>query len=355
MPHITAASPLEKQTDHFPFQITTIDNHSMALVTLPQELLLKVVKELRLADVESLAQTFNRRIHATCMPFLTRRIAARKHSNRMRECFGAHDTQSHLTELGDEVAEELGFDGGADDMSIPDGPASVEYLHLNGDLSWLEPLDTDTAQSMMPYHQGPAAEDPKLIDKLVADAERLGLELPPGFVTFMRSQELQHRIPSAQAAYFTLGEDGLRKCPERTDSGLGGYTIRFFVDSQWCWVWSLYIYPGGCAVLGGSEDPNGDPKDAADQLLEEGVATQDEVDRAREAGFPLANARRDDLVLHSLGFEEFLATTYYEELIFYVTHEETEVSKGLRDYLDHNYRKKRAASTGREQGPRGTT
>ncbi|KAJ4312260.1 hypothetical protein N0V84_010027 [Fusarium piperis] len=311
----------------------------MSLLSLPQEILLKVVKELHLADVETLAQTFNRRIHATCMPLLTKRIAARKHANRMKECFGAHDTSSHLLKPSDEIAEQLGFDG-VDEISIPDEPTSVEYLDLNGDLSWMEPLDTETAESMMGHHQGPAAEDPKLIDKLIADAKKLGLELPPGFVTFMRSEELQYRIPSAQAAYFTLGEDGFRKCPSKTDNGLGGYVIRFFVDQQWCWVWNLYIYPGGCAVLGSSGDLNSDPKEAADQLLEDGGATQEEIDRAREMGFPLAHATKDDLVLHSLGFEEFLATTYYEELIFFVTHEETEVSKGLRDYLDHNYRKK---------------
>ncbi|KAH7266470.1 hypothetical protein NW759_015005 [Fusarium solani] len=311
----------------------------MVLLSLPQELLLKVVKELHLADVETLAQTFNRRIHATCMPFLTKRIAARKHSNRMKECFGTHEARGHLYKLSGDVAEQLGFDG-VDEISIPEGPTSVEYLDLNGDLSWMEPLDPHTAQSMEPYHQGPAAEDPKLIDKLIADAEKLGLELPPGFVTFMRSEELQYRIPSAQAAYFTLAEDGFRKCPDKLDNGLGGYIIRFFVDQQWCWVWNLYIYPGGNAVLGSPGDLNCDPEEAADQLLEEGRATQEEIDKAREMGFPLTYAMENDLVLHSLGFEEFLATTYYEELMFFVMHEETKVSKGLRDYIDHNYRKK---------------
>ncbi|RMJ11791.1 hypothetical protein CDV36_008562 [Fusarium kuroshium] len=307
------------------------------LLTLPQELLLKVVKELHLADVETLAQTFNKRIHATCMPFLTKRIAARKHSNRMKECFGAVETRSHLFKLSGDVAEQLGFDG-VDEIEIPQGPTSVEYLNLNGDLSWMVPLDP---QTMMGYDQGPAARNPKFIDKLIADAKKLGLELPPGFVTFMRSEELQYRIPSAQAAYFTLAEDGFRKCPDKIDNGLGGYIIRFFVDQQWCWVWNLYIYPGGSAVLGSPGDLNRDPKEAADQLLEEGRATQEEIDRAKEMGFPLAYAMENDLVLHSLGFEEFLATTYYEELIFFTMDGETGVSEGLRDYLDHNYRKKK--------------
>ncbi|RSL41107.1 hypothetical protein CEP53_012961 [Fusarium sp. AF-6] len=312
----------------------------MVLLTLPQELLLKAVKELHLADVETLAQTFNKRIHATCMPFLTKRIAARKHSNRMKECFGTLETRSHLFKLSDEIAEQLGFNG-VDEIKIPQGPTSVEYLNLNGDLSWMVPLDPQTAQTMMSYHQGPAARNPKFIDKLIADAKKLGLELPPGFVTFMRSEELQYRIPSAQAAYFTLAEDGFRKCPDKIDNGLGGYIIRFFVDQQWCWVWNLYIYPGGSAVLGSPGDLNCDPKEAADQLLEEGRATQEEIDRAKEMGFPLTYAMENDLVLHSLGFEEFLATTYYEELIFFTMDGETEVSKGLRDYLDHNYRKKK--------------
>ncbi|KAM6528363.1 hypothetical protein FALCPG4_009348 [Fusarium falciforme] len=312
----------------------------MVLLSLPQELLLKVVKELHLADVETLAQTFNRRIHATCMPFLTKRIAARKHSKRMKECFGTYNTQSHLFKLSEDIAEQLGFDG-VDEISIPDGPTSVEYMNLNGDLFWMEPLDPHTARRMEPHHQGPAAGDPKLIDKLIADAEKLGLELPPGFVTFMRSEELQYRIPSAQAAFFLLGEDGFRKCPDKIDNGLGGYIIRFFVDQQWCWVWSLYIYPGGCAVLGSPGDTNCDPEEAASQLLKEGRATQEEIDRAREMGFPVTYAMENDFVLHSLGFEEFLATTYYEELVFYVmNYEQTGISKGLRDYLDHNYRKK---------------
>ncbi|RSL60072.1 hypothetical protein CEP54_006935 [Fusarium duplospermum] len=320
----------------------------MVLLTLPQELLLKVVKELHLADVETLAQTFNKRIHATCMPFITKRIAARKHSNRMKECFGTHETHRHLYKVSGDVAEQLGFDG-VDEISIPPGPTSVEYLNLNGGLSWLVPLPPQTEQAMMAYHQGPAAKSGRFIDKLIRDAKKLGLELPPGFVTFMRSEELQYRIPSAQAAYFTLAEDGFRKCPDKIDNGLGGYIIRFFVDQQWCWIWNLYIYPGGSAVLGSSDDLNLDPKEAEDLLLEEGMATQEEIDRAKKMGFPLTYPMGNDLVLHSLGFEEFLATTYYEELIFFVMGGEGEVSKGLRDYLDHNYRKKGGGKTKRRR------
>ncbi|KAM0429344.1 hypothetical protein ACHAPT_006559 [Fusarium lateritium] len=311
----------------------------MTLLSLPQELLVKVVKELHLSDVETLAQTFSKRIHATCMPFLTKRIAARKHANRMTECFGPVATHNHLSKLSGEIAGLLGFDG-VGEIALPDGPTSVEYLNLNGDLSWMEPLDQHTAGAMEGHHLGPATKDSKLIDKLIADAEKLGLELPDGFVTFMRSEEMQYRIPSAQAAFFTLGEDGFHKCPESMDNGLGGYVIRFYVDQQWCWIWNLYLYPGGHAVLGSSRNLNCHPKEAADLLLEAEKATQEEIDRAEEMGFPLTYAGDNDLVLHSLDFEAFLATTYYEELVFFVIHEDAKVSKGLRDYLDHNYRRK---------------
>ncbi|KAM5352328.1 hypothetical protein ACJ41O_005051 [Fusarium nematophilum] len=312
----------------------------MSLLSLPQELILHITKQLPLPDVEVLAQTFNRHLYNLCIPSLTKRIAARKHAKRMCSRFGGAIFNANISrELGDEDAQLLGL-GSRKDVSPPNSPPNLDYLGLNGDLSWLKPLDEHTANEMAVYRQGPAAKTSTLMDKIIADAERLGLELPGGFVEFMSSEALQYCIPSAQAAFFTLGEDGLRKCPASVDGGAGGYLIRILADQQWCYVWNLYLCQGGHAILGGFPNVNADPDEAAEDLLDDDATTQDEANQAKEEGNPLASVSQGDLGLHSTNFEEFLATTYYEERIWFVLHDDSVVTQDLRDYVINTYKRR---------------
>ncbi|KAF4977864.1 hypothetical protein FZEAL_5708 [Fusarium zealandicum] len=309
----------------------------MPLLSLPPELILSIVKQLHIPNVEVLAQTFNKRLYDACIPLLAKRIAARKHAKRMIARFGLPLFQSEMEDVSCEQAKLLGFPS-EHDISIPNKPPNLDYLNLNGDLSWLEPLDEKTARAMERYHRGPADGGTDLLDKLVADAEKLGLVLPEGFIKFMSREELQYRIPSAQAAFFTLGEDGLRKCPAAVDGGAGGYLIRIMADQQWCWTWNLYLYPGegkGHAVCGSAVDANANLDQIAEALSDCKETTRDEFDQAKNEGFPLAWTRH--LALTSFSFEEFLATTYYEEQIWYVRYDDMELSQGLRKYIDNTY------------------
>ncbi|KAF4460700.1 hypothetical protein FALBO_12511 [Fusarium albosuccineum] len=312
----------------------------MHLLSLPQELVAGIISKLPLPDVETLAQTFNRRVYDTCIPLITKRILARKHANRMVACFGDRRFESRLSRATEEQAKLLGFES-KDEICIPDDPPSFDHLSLDGELSWLEPLDEAMDGIMEGYRRGPAAKEPGHLDRLVADAEKLDLELPAGFVKFMRDEELQYRLASAQAAYFTLGE-GFRKCPSKIDKGNGGYFIRILADQQWCYLWHLYLYPGkekGHVVVGSGGDVHGDLEDT--ELLEYGVATQEEIDQANKEGFPLASVTEGDICLETCSFEEFLATTYYEELLWFVLFDDAEVTQGLRDYVANTYRKKK--------------
>lgn len=66
------------------------------------------------------------------------------------------------------------------------------------------------------------------------------LQLPPEFVRFMSSPELQEEIPSATACYFKLGKQFIR-CP----FGDGGYLLSFYHDQQDCLIWYIYVQNSG--------------------------------------------------------------------------------------------------------------
>lgn len=117
---------------------------------------------------------------------------------------------------------------------------------LTGKLQWLVPLDSDIDTIMQRYH--PTVEQqaewiPLWVNKLknlVASAKQLGLSFPDTFLQLMASPELQYRIPSCTACYFSLSEKIVR-CPGSEE----GYLIRFLNDQQVCLLWYLYVTPKG--------------------------------------------------------------------------------------------------------------
>jgi hypothetical protein len=78
------------------------------------------------------------------------------------------------------------------------------------------------------------------LDRIVASAQRLGLTLPPSFLRLMGSPELQDRIPSCTACYFSLSND-IIPCPGSEQ----GYIVRFLNDQQEVLLWYLYLTPAG--------------------------------------------------------------------------------------------------------------
>ena len=115
---------------------------------------------------------------------------------------------------------------------LPPVPAPDESL------AWLGPLDERTDQQMQ-IHRDRQVASGKL-DQIVASAQRLGLTLPPSFLRLMGSPELQERIPSCTACYFSLSDD-IIPCPGSEQ----GYIVRFLNDQQEVLLWYLYLTPAG--------------------------------------------------------------------------------------------------------------
>lgn len=127
--------------------------------------------------------------------------------------------------LGD-VRPLHGTYGGYDFSLLPSPPAT-----LNDSFDWLicsELHDWSIANEK-------AEENRKSIEVLENSAGIQGLNLPPSFVTFFKSPELQRRIRSNTDCFLDL-------CPEAIPIPDGnGYLIRFLADSQGCVFWYLYF------------------------------------------------------------------------------------------------------------------
>jgi hypothetical protein len=125
---------------------------------------------------------------------------------------------------------------------------------FTGKLQWLVPLDSEIDILMQPYRfpaELQAEWHPRWVEhrkEIVASAQQLGLCLPPAFLRFMASTELQDRIPSGTDCWFLFSS--IVPCPRSRD----GYIIRFLQDNQGCSAWYLYLSPDGkeCVLTSGA-------------------------------------------------------------------------------------------------------
>jgi len=319
------------------------------LVDLPPELLSLICSQLRSFEIEHVARTFNKHLYPICLPFLAHRLAMQRHAKRMLSIFG-----EGVCTLQEHDYKRLGFEskhGPFSSLALP----NLDYLDLRGDLSWLKPLDdwTVKAKKMKALYQVAAASNPQ-VDELVASAKRLELALPVEFVRFIRNKELQYHIPSSSASYFKLSEAGLMKCPASVDGGAGGYLIRFLCDQQGCGYWALYLAPGGNhCVISTVRDPQGEDaysEEEDEEMVDEGVVTQAELDKAKQEGVPIALIDSDGVSLAGAGFEEFLAAMYFEERIqMRLCFGEVVLSPDLEEYVIKVYSgRNRGAGTAKD-------
>jgi hypothetical protein len=110
-------------------------------------------------------------------------------------------------------------------------------IDFRGDFEWLrrQPAHDQSIAGGMP------AENVKALAALIQDAAKRGATLPPEFVQFFRSPELQQRVRSCTDCYLNLS-------PACAPSPLAdGFLIRFLADSQGCVFWYLYQRPGSAA------------------------------------------------------------------------------------------------------------
>jgi hypothetical protein len=107
-------------------------------------------------------------------------------------------------------------------------------FELRGDFAWMirQPArDQNIAGEKQ-------AENDTALARLVAGAAEHGLALPPAFLTFFHSPELQHRVRSCTDCFLDLS-------PAYVPTPLGdGLLLRFLADSQGCIFWYLYQLPG---------------------------------------------------------------------------------------------------------------
>lgn len=181
---------------------------------------------------------------------------------------------------------------------------------LDGSLAWLTPMDTAIRKELEPHWKSDRDRSrlhPNF-ERVVREAEKLGYVLPETFLRFMRSEELQQRIPSCTACYFDAPERVIEAPPPAA-----GILIRFMNDQQWCLLWYLYVErSGGHAIV------------AADRALDIDDDEDSEV------------AAEHQLVLCAPGFEEFLFRIWVENNIWFVLNENhRDLNPMERRYLAH--------------------
>ncbi len=173
----------------------------------------------------------------------------------------------------------------------------ISGVPFTGDFQWLTPLEADLdghSQQYCPPAEIRTRPSPHIyaIDE---QAHQLGLTLPPGFLRFMASSELQHRVPSRTACMFSLPER-IVPYPGREN----GYLLSFLWDSQACGIWRLYL-----------------TTDGAHRVLE---APYEFVELTRD-GEQCSEATLADILaatyLCAPSFEEFLYRFWIENMIWY--------------------------------------
>ncbi len=148
------------------------------------------------------------------------------------------------------VRPDYGTYGGYDFSLLPSPPAN-----LNGSFDWL--LESEICDWSIATRK--VEENRKSIEALEVSALNQGLNLPPSFVAFFRTLQLQTRIRSVTDCYLYL-------CSQAVPiPNVKGHLIEFLIDSQGCLGWYLYINQDGSdhAVLCstpfiGSESVEGD-------------------------------------------------------------------------------------------------
>jgi len=228
----------------------------------------------------------------------------------------------------------------------PDGSAAeLDYLKLNGDLYWLQPPDVEIAAEHV-WYRGKAASKEQL-NELAASAQRVGIELPPGFLNFMGSDELIERMFLGGDIFYL--SDSLVKCNPEDDEEGGGYVIRFLSDQQSCRFWALYVAPGGyhCVVK--------TPEDVhcwiCDNEEEGGEPDENHPKPQRFEDIPIACGPLDLTLAHP-NFEEWLVVKYFNGWCSAIMRNR-ELTKSQTEYLDNFWPRKQSGrlSTGKWESP----
>ncbi|KAH7303501.1 hypothetical protein B0I35DRAFT_446703 [Stachybotrys elegans] len=321
------------------------------ILSCPTEVLHYIISSLNPFDVEAVAKTFNRTLFNVACPILLRHkpwldnvrlmtgIFPPRRSGDFLPSFPGHvpvlEPQWSTYDRGipgtDYTFESLGIRPATQEYVASSPPDLRSWMQLDGSFDWLKPLD-ERMQDMWEEYVGPFGESAPGADDVVNGimemAKKLDLVLPDGFETFMKSKELHYRIPSCMSWYFELAP--IAKAPKALDGGAGGYVVKFHIDQQSFAYSYIYLHPSGghCVFVSRvdwCEEPDADLSPSSQD--ERRPQSQEEGEQEEVA---------DELAvsLHSLSFEEYLATVYYEQLLWYGV----EPFDGLKAYVAHVYR-----------------
>jgi len=177
---------------------------------------------------------------------------------------------------------------------------------LDGSFTWLRSLDEPIAKLMEPHWRdarGRSRLDMNL-ERILGEASARSIAVPQTFARFLRTRELQERIPSCTACYFDAPERIVDAPPPGN-----GTLLRFMNDQQWCILWYLYVEPSGAHAIV-----------ATNQALD--------IDEAEgEAGQP-------GLYLCAPDFETFLYRFWLENCIWFaLTEKHRSLTQVEADYL----------------------
>ncbi|OAL44141.1 hypothetical protein IQ07DRAFT_592577 [Pyrenochaeta sp. DS3sAY3a] len=285
----------------------------MALDSLPRELLLMITDYLLPTTIESLALTFNKQITLTCLPLLQRLFARRRHAKRMASMFSADNCwrSSETIETIEQNREKLGIPATSKigEPTESEYFTRLQYLEFKEDLHWLEPRDEKSAE--IRAFSGYALVLPleaNQLDDLRAEADALGITIPPSFFKLFADKTLLNRLNIGRGCFAVDG--GIRKVPAFIDNGNQGYSIRLSttpLDFVHC---SIYMESGNQrahCMLGKLHDS-----------MDEATANE-------------------EVYLEAYSFEEWLAMTYFNVWLWYVLNYYQEPEEPLREYVRRIY------------------
>jgi hypothetical protein len=318
----------------------------VTILSSPPEVMALIFANLNPFELETVMKTFNRQLYSIASALYEQDAAWVKNSRVMCARFKLLEVYKslpsfpgHLPPLSDAPITGLqtlsakycawfGNDPARGPFLHCSPPDFRSWLNMDGNLEWLDPLEEKIENEMRLYNgteENRSVATSRQIDILVEEVTGLGLHLPSGFEKFLRSDELQYRIPSSSAWFFQLSK--LIKVPSEVDRGAGGFMIRFYWDQQGCAFAYLYLdTSGGHCVLvstidiyqGNDEIGNDDP-----------VGMDDDDNDMEEETF-----KSEDFFLVGLSFEEYLASVYFEGLLFF----SASPFFGLNQFVAHNYR-----------------
>ncbi|KUJ24472.1 uncharacterized protein LY89DRAFT_679607 [Mollisia scopiformis] len=296
----------------------------MSYSRLPNEIIVQFVTLVASSDIDNFARV-DRRTYALSLDRLRPRQALKKNAKFIAARFG--DSMKPFNSIS------RGHMRSTNRIYGPDALVHLDYLELNGDLQWLQPMD----QATIDYNTWPRLPDAGIpkenLDALVESGRRVGIEFPKAFLTLMASTELMERM-FLGGDFFYLGLS-LIKCKPEDDNDGGGYVVTFLSDQQGCGYWALYVTPSGYHCVLNTRQGIDCWKcmysDADGRLA---GPWDDHPKYQVYEGVPIACDKLDFALAHP-NFEAWLAMNYFDAWCRLTLEAGRELAGYQREYLEH--------------------